>query len=313
MRRFLQRVALFGVLIAVIDLPFRWAIYQLPGKEYDVRLRRVLNDSLDADIVVFGSSRGARNVIPERLTAITGRSAYGLAYPGASIEWQEFLLRQVLLGTHTPRTVLLVVDDPAELIAMPTVDFRLDRAYPLVAYPEVNAEVCARTGRSEAFSRILAAYRVKDSVGNLWSPPKPDRYDTVNADGSMTIAWRAEGMDTAHFQDKHRAYDAERESVTLRDAYQRFVTACAQHHVQLVLVHAPDLRRPSEPFVARMLELAAGHATEYRYDTTDRRYREARYYFDRLHLNSEGAGIFSEELGHYLTTLSPPASRRRVP
>jgi hypothetical protein len=274
MRRFLLRVALFGLVLLVLDLPFRWALDRLPNTEYDGRLRRILEDSLDADILVFGSSRAARNVLPERITAITGHSAYGLGYPGASIEWQEFVLRQVLQGTHIPRVVLLVVDDPAELIAMPKVNFRLDRAYPLVAYPSVNKEVCERTGRSELFSRMLAAYRIKESADHLWDPPQPDRFDTVYIDGSMTTAWSQPEMDTAHYQNKQRIYDVARESDTLRTVYQRFASSCAQHNVQLVIVHPPDLRPACEAFVARMHELAGHQALVYRYDTVETRYRE---------------------------------------
>jgi hypothetical protein len=300
MRRFLVRVALFGLLILVLDLPFRWAMDRLPDTEYDGRLRRIMKDSLDADILVFGSSRAARNVLPERIAAITGHTAFGLGYPGANIEWQEFVLRQVLSGKHSPRLVLLVVDDPAELIRMPKVNFRLDRAYPLVAYATVNDEVCERTGRSALFSRILASYRIKESVDNLWDPPQPDRFDTVYTDGSMTTAWSQPEMDTAHYQNKQRIYSADRESDTLRAVFQRFASNCAQHHVQLMIVHPPDLRPPCEAFVARMHELAGPQALVYRYDTTETRYREARYYFDRLHLNREGARIFSDELATHL-------------
>ncbi|MBK9276199.1 MAG: hypothetical protein IPM49_16890 [Flavobacteriales bacterium] len=299
MEPFLRKFGLFGLLILVLDLPFRWVMPQLPKLEYDWRLRRVIEGHCTEDLLVFGSSRAARGVIPARITRATGITAYNLGYPGASIAFQEFVLRQVLRSKKWPRIVLLVVDDPSELIATKAVNFRLDRAYPLAGDDEVNKEICLRTGKSRWLTELLASYRIKESLPMLWTPQRPDRFDTVYSDGSMTSLLRAPGMDTARFGAARR-YRPEQESAELRDTFIRFVDACAERNIRLVIVHPPDLRAPSEGFIARIEELTHDKAISYRYNAEQPAYSDANYYYDASHLNRHGAIVFSDELGTWL-------------
>lgn len=305
MWRPIRKLLLFTAIVALLDLPFRWAMERLPAREYDDRLGRVLDGRIDQDILVFGSSRAARDVVPQRIAELTGRTAYGLGYPGASIEFQEFVLRQVLRSPHPPRTVLLVVDDPSELITTPKVDFRLDRAYPLAGYPVVNDEICRRTGKSLVLTRLMAAYRIKESLHHLWDPPRPEELDTIYADGSMTTLLHAPSLDTTVFRDTPRHYSAKRTSADLRAAFERFVQACADHGVQLVIVYPPDLRAMNTAFADHLDALAGGRALSYRFDTSKAIYRDKRYYYDYAHLDREGARIFSEDLAAFLREHAP--------
>ncbi|MBK7753208.1 MAG: hypothetical protein IPI41_11590 [Flavobacteriales bacterium] len=300
MRRFLTALLLFGLLVLVLDLPFRWAMRDLPDTEYDDRLHRILEDRLPARILVFGSSRAARDVMPQRITEITGSEAFSLGYPGASITFQEFVLRLVLQSAHKPHTVLLVVDDPSELIGTKTVDFRLDRSYPLAGYDVVNDEICERTGKSRLLTRLLASYRIKESLSQLWAPPKPDRFDTVFADGSMTSMMRSAALDTFSFQAAARRYAIQHESAMHRDAFLRFVQGCTDHGIRLIIVHPPGLDPPTIGFAERIAELTKGNAEIYHYDTTDQAYRDLGFYYDAPHLNRKGARVFSEELAGFL-------------
>lgn len=300
MKRFLLNVLAFAALVMVLDLPFRWAMHELPKREYDDRLLRVLNDSMRYDVLVFGSSRAARDVLPQVITERTGISAFNLGYPGASIEFQEFILRMVLRNPHRPRTVLLIVDDPSELVQTRAIDFRLDRTYPLAAFAPVNDEICARTGKSWLLTRLLASYRIKDRLSNLWDPPHAEKLDTIFADGSMPTALRSPTMDTAIYRLGSQRYAIAKESSGPRRTFDRFVQQCADAGIHLVIVHPPDLRSPNERFVARMRELVADRALIYRYDTLNAAYKDRRNYYDAVHLNRTGASIFSAELADML-------------
>lgn len=300
MRAFLKALVLFGLIALLVDLPFRWAMHALPATEYDDRLPRLLKGPWNADLIVLGSSRGARGVVPSVITELTGLSAHNLSYPGASIEFHAFMLDRALESPHPPHTVFLVVDEPSMLIPTPKVDFRLDRCYPVAGHDVVNRAICERTGKSRVITEIFASYRIKECLSNLWAPPRPGRFDTIAADGSMTSMLRSPVLDTLSYDEQPRPYPRGDESPELIAALEHIIQRCITQGVRLVIVHPPDLRIPSEAFVRRIDEAIAGRAEVLRYDMRQPAYRNDGFYYDHLHLNREGARIFSAELARYL-------------
>ncbi|MBK8339005.1 MAG: hypothetical protein IPK99_02880 [Flavobacteriales bacterium] len=272
---------------------------RLPGMEYDTRLQRLLDDRIDADLLVLGSSRASRDVVPHVIEERTGIKGFNLGYPGCSIEFQEFLLDHALALSHPPRIVLLVVDDPALLIPT-TADFRLDRCFPLAGYDDVNKQICAHTGKSLALTQAFASYRIKESIHHLWDPPQVGIYDTLDADGAMLTGLRSAEMDLAVFGPHPRKYPTKHESPMLRDTLLRMLQRCKARGVRVVIIHPPDFREPRAPFIERVAELAAGKADIYHYNSTEPAYRDPDRYFDMVHLDREGAHVFSKELAVYL-------------
>ena len=64
--------------------------------EVDNRLEKIITGKIKADILVFGSSRGARSVIASQISDSLHTSAYNLAFPGSDITFHSFLLEQLL-------------------------------------------------------------------------------------------------------------------------------------------------------------------------------------------------------------------------
>ena len=94
--------------------------------------------------MVFGSSRGARNIIASQIEDSLSIEAYNLSYPGSDITFHEFMLRSVLKFNKKPKIVLLVIDDPARVLPDEIIKFRLDRLYPLSKYDYINEELMSK-------------------------------------------------------------------------------------------------------------------------------------------------------------------------
>ncbi|MBC7642005.1 MAG: hypothetical protein H7174_06670, partial [Flavobacterium sp.] len=95
----------------------------IPRLETDRRLETVLEKKQKSDILIFGSSRGARNIIARQIQDSLKISAFNLSYIGGDIEFQNYVLTEIL-KYHTPKTVILTVDDNNEFTESENVLYR---------------------------------------------------------------------------------------------------------------------------------------------------------------------------------------------
>jgi hypothetical protein len=96
MKKFIFNFLLFIIVFFIFDKIFFIFIYFAPNNKVDKRLELVINGGINKDCIIFGSSRGARNIIAKQIEKETGLSSYNLSYPGSDIEFHEFLLRSFL-------------------------------------------------------------------------------------------------------------------------------------------------------------------------------------------------------------------------
>ena len=137
MKKFLIKAFIFSIILIVTDLIVRQYINQLPRFEVDDRLEKVLEGKINSDIIITGSSIGARGVLAEKITNETQYSAYNLAYPGSDITFHEFILKTYLTKNTPPEKIILTVD---EVIFKEdrSLKFRLERCYPLLKYKAIK-------------------------------------------------------------------------------------------------------------------------------------------------------------------------------
>ena len=107
MKRFLIRFSAFILCFFIVDKAFILVRDSSPEREVDKRLEYILNGKIQSDLIIMGSSRGARSLIAKQITDSTGRSAYNLAFPGSDITFHEYVLRLLLetKGNKRPSTI----------------------------------------------------------------------------------------------------------------------------------------------------------------------------------------------------------------
>jgi hypothetical protein len=87
MKNFVLKLSLFLLIFFLIDKCLLFLRNSLPERELDKRLETVINGKINADIVIFGSSKPARDIIASQLSDSLNLKAFNLAYPGSNIEF----------------------------------------------------------------------------------------------------------------------------------------------------------------------------------------------------------------------------------
>jgi hypothetical protein len=305
MKRFLTRLAMFTAFFLLFDKLFIIVRNTSPTREVDRRLERVLEGQIRADVLVFGSSRGAQCVIAQRFADSGGPSAYNLSYPGSDITFHEYLLRQTLetKGNQKPKTVILVVDDSDELMVSNTLEFRLDRLYPLVRYKDVRDEMVRRGKMKPIISELVVLSQLNQSNFKLRKRQPSQNYNILPC-GSMPI-FRQKATFDREYNSNINTYSPVDELAYKLQAFNSFTDLCRKNDIRLIIAVPPNFRKVTTGFIPRLEQLLNGYGTVFIYDENKPEYTDPDYFFDKAHLNEEGAKIYTDELVQFHNQLAP--------
>lgn len=297
MQHFLKKTILFLIAFFLFDKLFYFFIAVSPSLECDTRLEKVLKGKMNKDIIVLGSSRGARNIIAGQIEDSLGFSAYNLSYPGSDIEFHEFILRTLIQFNEAPKMVLLAIDDPREFLPSQLLTFRLERLYPLAKNKYINDEMIAR-GEKNISSKALVLSRM--NIRNLDIRRKRFTYiDSINSCGSMPISSQREGM-FFQFDSVPKIYQTDYEQEYKVNSFQKLQQHCVENNIELILIFSPNFKVHSAGFENRMKLLTEDQVTYMLYDSLNPIYTEESYYFDHIHLQKNGATVFTNEIIEFL-------------
>jgi hypothetical protein len=304
MKKFLIRLAIFTVFFFLVDKLFVFVRRAGPELEVDRRLEKILEGQINADVLVFGSSRGARSVIAQRFIDSLGVSAYSLAYPGSDVTFHEYLLRQTLevKGNKKPKTVILVVDDSDELKPSKSLKFRFDRMYPLVKYKSVRDEMVKRKEKKPVITELLVLHQMNKS-NFLFKQRKFTKNDSIMPCGSMPISHQKKTFDKKYNTEIYN-YTREDELIQKIKAFRAFKDHCKNSKIQLIVAIPPNFRKVTVGFVPRLKQVMDGYGTVFMYDENRPEYSNSDYFFDNTHLQKVGSEIYTMELVHYYKELN---------
>lgn len=298
MASFFKTLFFFLLLFLIFDKLFYPFLLISPDLEADRRLDYIINGKMKKDLLIFGSSRGARNIIAGQIEDSIHISAYNLSYPGSNIEFHEFLLRTLIHFNEIPKFALLAVDEE-EFTPRESINFRLDRLYPLSKYDYINEELISR-GQKTFLSKILVLERINKRNFDI-RKKQFSALDTIISCGSMPISFQSPKW-KYNFNDKLRQYDQATEQVDKIKAFEKFVNLCSENGIQLIVVFSPNFRPYNDRLENRVRELVDSKVNFYLYDTLNSIYKDSFYYFDNSHLKKNGSEIFTNEIIDYLKT-----------
>jgi hypothetical protein len=301
MKKFISTLLLFSIIFFVIDKLFIIVVYYSADTEIDKRLERLINGRFNKDIIVMGSSRGARNIIAGQMEKETSRSVYNLSYPGSDIIFHEFILKTLVTFNKSPETILLAVDDNIELLPNDQIVFRLDRLYPLIKYSYIREELANKGETNKYLSKIFMLHLLNRSNFNL-KKKKFTPLDTLMNCGSMPISFQKKNIKWK-FNDDERMYHAGKELKSKVDAFTNFIKICKHHGIHLVIVFSPNYQAHSKSFERRLRQLAGDEVDFFTYNTENVFYHNRNYFYDEGHLQRRGAEIFTGEIITFLNDL----------
>lgn len=297
MSRFIVNILIFTLSFFTIEKIFYIFLLISPRLEKDNRLEKVINGEISEEIIVFGSSRGARNIIAGQIEDSLNLSVYNLSYPGSNIEFHEFLLRSLIRFNKKPNTVLLAIDEPGELLQSESLKFRFDRLYPLAKYKYINNEMIAR-GEKSFLSKILILSRINKRNFDI-RKKRFSAVDTIIECGSMPISFHREDR-TFNFDNCAQHYQKKEELDSKVVAFLKFQDLCLENGIKLILVFSPNFHIPNSEFEQRIKQLTPRNVHYFIYNTTNGIYKNKSYYYDEGHLAINGAVIFTNELIEFL-------------
>ncbi|WP_207423868.1 hypothetical protein [Desertivirga brevis] len=297
MKKFLTQILLFSSVFFLFDKLFYAFLLVSPSMEKDKRLELVLNGKMNKDIVVLGSSRGARNIIASQIGDSLNVSSYNLSYPGSNIEFHEFLLRSLITHNKKPKLVLLALDDPYELLPNESITFRLDRLYPLAKYKYINDEMIKR-GEKNFLSKFFILSRINKKNFDI-RRKSFTTLDTLMHCGSMPISFQRKNRQFT-FQNDVQKYEKESELPEKIRAFDRLQDLCLHNNIKLYLVYSPNFKNHNSRFETRIQKLSHPAVSYIRYDTKNSIYLNKDYFYDQSHLKKNGAIIFTDEIIKHL-------------
>lgn len=300
MKKFLIRLFIFCACVFVIDKAFIFVRNVSPELEVDRRLEAIINGKIDADIVIFGSSRGARSVIAQQLADSLNISAYNLAFPGSDITFHEFILEELLhvKGNRKPKLAILVVDDADELKRSKSLKFRLDRMYPLVKYKEIRKKLVKLKVKKPILNELLILHQLNKS-NFLFKQRKFTKNDSIMPCGSMPICHQKKTFDKKFGKEAYN-YSRDQELIQKINSMRSFVALCKKNKIDLIIAIPPNFRKITIGFQERMEDMLNGYGVVWAYDQTKSDYSNPDYFFDNAHLQKTGSILYTAELAEYL-------------
>ena len=304
MKKFLIRIILFLVFFFAVDKLFICVRNESPSLEVDKRLEMIVTGKINADVLIYGSSRGARSVIAKVFTDSLKVSAYNLSFPGSDITFHEFLLRTTLNVTENkkPTSVFLVIDDSDELKTAKSLKFRLDRMYPLVKYKVIRDELVKRNEKKPIINELLVLHQLNRSNFNF-KQRKFTKNDSIMPCGSMPISHQKKTFDK-HYKTYRESYTREGELIQKIKAFRAFRDECKKHNIQLIVAFPPNFRNVTQGFDKRLEQLLEGYGTVWVYDQQNPIFKNPDYFFDNSHLQTNGSYVYTNELVQFYKKLN---------
>lgn len=296
MYRFLKNVFLFGMTFFILDKLLLIPFLINPLQVIDQRINLALQGKHDAEIVILGSSRGARNFLAGEIEDYTKKRTLNFSYPGSNIEFHEFLLRVYLNNQKAPELLVLVMDDQSSFQEDVSLEFRYDQMYPLMKYSEIIQEMVDRKVKSP-LSYLFLIGRVSKSTFDFGEKTFT-QYDSLSSNGSMPISFQNESF-SGQFDSLNLEYDQSKEIESRILAFKNIQKLCEENNIKLLVTFPPNFKNLNPKFFKRVNELQY-FGDYFLYDTTNTVYLTPKYFHDSNHLIDEGSTYFTEDFNQFL-------------
>lgn len=253
------------------------------------------NETTEAPILFFGSSRCLHHYVPTIFEQEIGKSCFNTADWGIKNIYYHYGLLGNILTRYTPQTIVFEIH-PCDWLKTPFSG--TERATSLAPYcgmSDACDEMLKLSGKYWPY-QLSMVYRFTGSLPNLLSGKL----------GSMDRnlkGWKPmDGiLDTIDVKAEEYPFPVDQERVVLLE---RFIDKCQQSHVQLIMVASPMYICSKQDVFKFPRELADKHHIKFIDHYRDTTFvGHAEYFYDFGHLNRQGAERYSTILAKELKTL----------
>jgi hypothetical protein len=319
--RTLLRVALFLAIIAALvwglDATISAGLRSMPTSLYRVT-NRIVAGSINAQIIITGSSRAASHFDPRIIHRTTGYTTFNLGRNGSQTDMQLAVLKTYLKHNRRPDIVVHNLDAF-------TFQTTHEIYNPAQYIPYLNEEELYRPlekiNPNIWKSRYLPLYGyVAEDMSFAWIQglkallPLPQRENLIDGFDPRETKWTGE---FERFKESKRddvRWDIEPEGIRLTE---ELVHLCRTRGIQLIFVYSPEysemqaMTKNRKEIFGRFREIAFSQQVPLWDYSNWRHAADTEYFTNSQHLNANGAGLFSldvaTELKRYIEEQSSAA------
>jgi hypothetical protein len=300
MKLFFIRLLSFCSLFFVIDKAFVVVRSQTSYREYDKRLEYILDGQMNKDLLILGSSRGARGIIAKQIQDSLGGSSFNLCYLNSNILFHEYLLKKIIKHNDKPKIVLLVIDGHEEFNNR--LQFRTDRLIPLVNNQEIRQDLITLGEKNKILSSLFVLHQLYRS--NFFFREKIiTKSDSMLPCGSMPYKMKKPRKDLKYINCIIDDYDLKSEESYKIKSFTNFEKICIENNIKLMYVFPPNFYPLPKQFKTRFEKLTNKQTYIHYANEHEVVYKKQIYFKDDGHLNNNGAVIFTNELIKHLSNL----------
>lgn len=291
MKKYLSKIALFFVLMVVIDVAYgfmaEWLFAHAKGG--DTGRLYYINRVQEEDILVFGSSRAIHHYDPRILEDSLGMSCYNCGKDGNGILTMYPILVNIT-NRYTPKVIIYEVTASFDLINEHNNDKYLSLSRPFYGDERVS-ELFYNIDESSRFKIYSSLYRYNGWLMSMLS-------DNLHPSNSDIKGYRPEqgiiNYDPGKEKDKFAGSTIEYDNLKM-EYLQMLIDKCNASGIKLIFAVSPQFMQEDDTVFSPMFELA-GHnniPVLNHYCDTDF-VRKKNYFCDRTHLNGNGAEAYSK-------------------
>ena len=299
MKQFLKHILVFGLIFFLLEKGSYLLLEYEKNKQVDKRLESLLEGNMTKDIVIFGSSIGAGNILAGEIEKTQQLNTYNLSYHGSDVVFHKFLLQSLLKYNKVPKKVILVVDNPF-YFKKEALNFRNDVLKPLAQFNYINNQLIATKGQPY-FSKFLYTGRLNKDMLSFKRNEKNTSNPLDNYGSQPLLDVNKHPKSISILENK---YSKDIEDSSKVKAFKAIQFLCEKHKIELLCVFSPSFRTHNTAFIERFKTLVnKEEGRVFVFDTANQAYKNKLNYYDVAHLNINGAKIFTSELNAYISSL----------
>ena len=268
---------------------------------------QIINQQIDSDIYIYGSSRGRMHVNPRILMDAMDYSVYNFGIDGHKFELQNLRHQLLMSSQHKPKMIIYSLD---YFTIMNDKDlYQRDQFLP---YMWLNKPFRKALKKFNGFRRFdfyipLIRYRGRTKAIKQAIFQKSNHGNFVE---ERVLGFSPKGitaLDTTKLNRDRYEIDVDEEN---QNNFKEFVSSFAHSDVQLVLLYSPEYYlhfkqvKNRRKIINDYREIAEQYNIPFIDYSKHKFCRDHQLFFDVLHLNEKGTRIFTKDLAKKLNALS---------
>lgn len=300
MKKFIKHILIFGValfgFLIVCDAVTTYAFHKKQTRKYAV-WNDILHTDIDADVLIMGNSRAWGQYSTYILDSILHVNSYNIGMDGSAFNRQK--VRYDIYRHYQHKKPLMMIQNVEDFTLNRSKGYEREQFMPYMMYPYFRHRIMEEEPFSFA-ERYVPMYRYY--MNNFYEDYNKFDFPVYKGYGGEDKEW--DGTELT----KQQPYKETIDSVTYH-MFEEYIEETKEEGIQLVLVFAPMYTKARELIQNHdeIHQLYRTLSAEYEIPFLD--YSEwylsgdTTYFYNAMHLNREGAELFSTQLAHDLDSL----------